>query len=92
MLECNSLRCVCVRKIVTRRFSDQLFSVKILLILIQSMFEFMFLSLEIDIVKKNEGKKMLFLASVVSKQLRTPSVGSRLKGMTRKDLVKYSKH
>ena len=41
--ECNSLRCVCckyVRKIVIKRFSDQLFSVKILLILMQSMFEF----------------------------------------------------
>ena len=59
MLECNSLRCVwCkyVRKIVIKHFLDQLFSVKILLILMQSMFEFMFSSLEIDIVKKNEKK------------------------------------
>ena len=43
MLECNKLRCVCckyVRKIVIKRFSDQLFSVKIFLILMQSMIEF----------------------------------------------------
>ena len=56
-----------------KRFSDQLFSVKILLMLMQYKFEFMFSSPEIDIVKKNE-EKMVFLALLVSKQRRTPSV------------------
>ena len=41
MLECI-IRCDACRKIVIKRFSDQLFRLKILVILMQSMFEFMF--------------------------------------------------
>ena len=41
------------------------------------MFELMFSSPEIDIVKKNE-EKYSFLASLVSKQRRMPSVESHM--------------
>ena len=38
------------------------------------MLKIMFSSPEIDIAKEERGKKMIFLASLVSTQRRTPSV------------------